>query len=58
MYHRKELPIHTEIKIDGLDKPVFIHNGGMIITGSDGQRVSFILLLSLIIETVMLFSVF
>lgn len=46
MYHRKELPIHTEIKIDGLDKPVFIHNGGMIITGADGQRVRFILLIS------------
>lgn len=39
MYHRKELPIHSEIQIDGLEKPAFIHNGGMIITGADGQRV-------------------
>lgn len=41
MYHRKELPTHSEIQIDGLDKPAFIHNGGMIITGADGQRVRF-----------------
>lgn len=39
MYHRKELPQHTEVSIDGLSAPALIHNGGMIITGSDGQRV-------------------
>ena len=39
MYHRKELPLHSEIHIDGLKQPALIHNGGIIITGSDGQRV-------------------
>lgn len=40
MYHRKNLPAHTEVKIDGLDKPALLHNGGMLITAADGQRVS------------------
>jgi len=40
MYHRKELPQHTEVSIDGLSAPALIHNGGMIITGSDGQMIN------------------
>lgn len=40
MYHRKNLPEHTEVTIDGLDKPALLHSGGMILTGSDGQRIN------------------
>lgn len=40
MYHRKVLPIGTEVKIDGLDTPALVHKTGMVLTASDGQTVS------------------
>jgi len=41
MYHRKGLPEHTEVTVDGMAAPALVHNGGMILTGSDGQKVCF-----------------
>lgn len=40
MYHRKVLPIGTEVKIDGLDTPALVHKTGMVLTASDGQTIN------------------
>ena len=40
MYHRRTLPeIFSEVKIDGLNEPALVHRNGMLLTGSDGQKV-------------------
>lgn len=40
MYHRKELPECTEVNIEGMPGPALIHGGGMLLSGSDGQKVN------------------
>lgn len=41
MYHRKNLPeIFNEVKIDGLNTPALTHRNGMLLTGSDGQKIN------------------